>query len=44
MDGIVAELSLCDELLVVATKQLHGTARRVFLGQPMPWLCVGSDP
>jgi Rhodopirellula transposase DDE domain len=42
MDGIVAELSLSDELLVVAAKQLHGTARRVFLGQVCQKLCEGN--
>ena len=42
MDGIVAELSLSDELLVVAAKQLRGAARRVFLGQVCQKLCGGN--
>ena len=42
MDGSVAELSLSDELLVLAAKQLHGSARRAFLGQVCQNLCGGN--
>lgn len=42
MDGTVAELSLSDELLVLAAKQLHGSTRRAFLGQVCQKLCGGN--